>query len=105
MSVTVVLYVDRFGSVLIAITERRRSAETDIFGHSDWMTESTILETTEDRKVFIHRKLSLERSEASEDNRWLTDHNDDCILNWSDLMMNKESIFRIEVTTGNEYAH
>jgi len=98
----VALDVDRFGRVLVTITERRRNAEIDIRGHSDWMIESGTLETTEQRRDFLHRKLAPKRSE---ENTWLTDHNDDGSHDWRDLMVSKESILRIEDSTGNGYAN
>lgn len=98
----VALHVDHLGRVLVTITERRRNAELDIRGHSDWMTESITLETIEDRREFVHRKLATERSE---ENTWLADHNEDGVHDWRDLKVSKESIFRIEDNTGNGHAN
>ena len=45
--------VDDRGRVFVSVTERRRSSEFDIRGHSDWMIESIGLETAGDKKDFI----------------------------------------------------
>lgn len=96
------LHVDDNGQVYVTITERRRNAEIDIRGHSDWMIESVGLETVEDRREFIRQKLAPEKSD---ENHWLEDHNEDGSHDWRDLKVNKESVLRIEDTTGNGYAN
>lgn len=96
------LHVDDEGRVYVTITERRRNSEIDIRGHRNWMIESVGLETVEDRREFIRRKLAPEKSV---ENQWLEDHNEDGNHNWHDLMVNKESVLRIEDTTGNGYAN
>lgn len=96
------LHVDDDGRAFVTITERRRNAEIDIRGHSDWMTEAVGMETLEDRREFIRRKISPEKSD---ENQWLEDHNEDGNHDWRDLTVNKESVLRIEDTTGNGYAN
>ncbi len=66
------------------------------------MIESVELETVEDRREFIRRKLAPENSD---ENQWLEDHNEDGSHDWRDLTVNKESVIRIEDTTGNGYAN
>lgn len=96
------LNVDNQGRVYVSITERRRNSELDIRGHSDWMIESIGLETTEERRDFVHRKLAPERSSK---NTWLTDFNEDGSHDLYDLTVKKESIFRLEDRTGNGHAN
>lgn len=102
MSDAVSLYMDHRGRAYVTITERRRNSELDIRGHSNWMTQSLLLETTEERVDFVKKELASERSEQ---NSWLTDYNNDGIRDWRDLMVNQESVVRIEDTTGNGFAN
>lgn len=98
----VAIHVDNYGRVLVTVTNRRRTSEIDIRGHSDWMIESVELESVEDRRSFLHRKLS---PELSSDNSWLNDFNEDGSRDWRDLTVNKESVFRLEDLTANGYAN
>ncbi|WP_340106577.1 HEAT repeat domain-containing protein [Rhodohalobacter sp. 8-1] len=96
------LDVDDLGRVYVSITERRRTSEIDIRGHSDWMIESITLETDEDKKEFLHRKLAPENSDQNE---WITDFNGDGSHDYRDLAVNKESVLRLEDTSGNGHAN
>ncbi|MEX0906133.1 MAG: HEAT repeat domain-containing protein [Balneolaceae bacterium] len=98
----VALHVDGQGRILVTITERRRNGEIDIRGHSGWMIESSTFETVEDRRDFLHRELAPERSD---ENSWLADQNEDGSHDWRDLLMYKESVFRVEDLTGNGIAN
>lgn len=94
--------VDDQGRVYVSITERRRNSEIDIRNHTDWMIESVILETAEDKKEFLHRELAPENSDQNE---WLTDFNDDGSHDYRDLAVNKESVLRLEDVSGNGHAN
>jgi len=96
------IHVDDDGRVYVTITERRRNAEIDIRGLSGWMIESIELETVDDRRELIRRKLAPEKSA---NNQWLEDYNRDGSHDWRDLKMGKESVLRIEDTTGDGYAN
>ncbi|MFH5886414.1 HEAT repeat domain-containing protein [Halalkalibaculum sp. DA3122] len=98
----VALDVDHDGTVWVTNTARRRTSEIDIRGHRNWMIESLTLETVEERRDFLHRKLAPERSAQNE---WLNDHNGDGSHDWRDLTVNKESVFRVRDLTGNGYAN
>jgi len=94
--------VDDRGRVFVSVTERRRTSEFDIRGHSDWMIESIVLETAGDKKDFIHRKLAPSNSDQ---NNWLEDFNGDGSHDYRDLTVNKESVLRLEDLTGNGHAN
>lgn len=98
----VALHVDHKGRILVTTTGRRRNSELDIRGHREWMIESLTFETVEDRRDFLHRELSPERSD---ENTWLSDYNEDGSHDWRDLTVNKESVFRLEDLTGNGFAN
>lgn len=94
--------VDHLGRVLVTVTERRRGAALDIRGLRDWMIESIIFETVEDRREFLHRELSPDRSD---ENEWLDNINNNGYRDWRDLTVAKESVFRLEDVTGNGHAN
>jgi len=94
--------VDDQGSVYVSVTERRRNSELDIRSHADWQIESIRLETAEDKKEFILRKLAPEHSNQ---NRWITDLNDDGSHDYRDLAVNSESVLRLEDLSGNGHAN
>lgn len=98
----VAIDVDHLGRILVTVTGRRRGSVLDIRGHRDWFIESIMMETVEDRRDFLHRELSPERSD---ENRWLEDYNRDGSHDWRDLTVNKESVFRLEDLTGNGNAN
>ncbi|MEX2436064.1 MAG: HEAT repeat domain-containing protein, partial [Balneolaceae bacterium] len=98
----IALNVDHKGRILATTTGRRRNSELDIRGHREWMIESSTFETVEDRRDFLHRELSAERSE---ENTWLSDFNEDGSHDWRDLTVRKESVFRLEDLTGNGQAN
>lgn len=96
------LNVDDKGRVYVSITERRRNSEIDIRNHTDWMIEAVTLETAEDKKEFLHRKLAPENSDQNE---WLTDFNNDGSHDYRDLAVNKESVLRLKDLSGNGHAN
>ncbi|MEX1135549.1 MAG: HEAT repeat domain-containing protein, partial [Balneolales bacterium] len=98
----VALHVDHKGRVLVTVTGRRRSGEIDIRGHRDWMIESIAMESPEDRRDFLHKELSTEKSA---ENSWLSEYVEDGSQTWRDLEVNKESIYRLEDLTGNGHAN
>lgn len=97
----IALHVDQQGRVYITRTHRQKNSEFDIRGHRDWMTASITLQTVEDRRAFLKKTFSPEKSEA---NSWLPDLNGDSLHDWHDLAVEKEQIFRIEDTDGDGIA-
>lgn len=78
------------GRVFYTSAHRMEHSEFDIRGHRDWMTASLSFETVEDRQAFL-RKTFTEGSEQSE--RHLKDLNEDGVLDWRDLTMEKEEVW------------
>jgi len=98
----IALRIDQQGRVYISRTNRQKDSEFDIRGHRDWMTASISLQTVEDRRKFIRETFSPERSE--ENSTWFPDLNKDSIVDWKDLTVQKEEIFRLEDKDGDGLA-
>ena len=97
----IALFMDDNGRAFYSKTNRQANSEFDIRGHTDWMIESISFKTVEDRRAFLHKELSPERSEF---NKWLEDLNGDGSHDWRDLLIEKEEIFRVEDTSGDGIA-
>ena len=97
----IALFIDDQGRAYYSKTNRQANSEFDIRGHTDWMIESISFKTVEDRRAFLHKELSPERSDL---NQWLDDLNGDGSHDWRDLLIEKEEIFRVEDTSGDGMA-
>lgn len=102
LSDPVALHMDNNGRAWVTVTERRRAGEVDIRGHRDWMVESIGMESVEDRRNFLHEKLSPENSA---ENAWLQDYAENGTQTWRDLKANREAVYRLEDITGNGLAN
>lgn len=78
------------GSIFYTRATRQTSSEFDIRGHHDWMTASLSFETVEDRRAFLRKTFSAD-SEQSEAH--LKDLNEDGVLDWKDLTVEKENVW------------
>ena len=97
----VAMAIDDQGRVYINRTNRQKNSEFDIRGHRDWMTESIGLQTVEDRRAFLRKTFSPEKSKANE---WLADLNEDGVHDWKDLAVEKDEIWRLEDTNNDGIA-
>ncbi|WP_142713852.1 PVC-type heme-binding CxxCH protein [Fodinibius sediminis] len=88
------LDIDNKGRLFVTNTTRSWSSEFDIRDHRNWMDEAMTWSTVEDRRDFLHRELSPERSENNKD--WLPDRNEDGSHDWKDLTVQKEKVYRVE---------
>ena len=95
--------VDNQGLAFITVTNRRYTSSLDIRDHPDWTTESLKMNSTEDRRAFLHNKLDASRS--NENSSWLEDHNNDSVSDWKDLTGEQEEVYRVEDRTGNGLAN
>lgn len=91
----VAIHLDEQGRLFYTRTNRRKSTEIDIRAHQDWETESTRMQTVEDRRAFLHRVLAPANSAK---NDWLKDLNGDGSRDWRDLAVEKEEVYRVEDT-------
>lgn len=95
----IALDMDDQGRALITKTNRSVSSEFDIRNvHPSWYQETIKFESVEDRRDFLHRVLTPERSD---ENTFVTDHNEDGIRDWRDLTVMKEEIWRVEDRSGD----
>jgi quinoprotein glucose dehydrogenase len=97
----VAMAIDEQGRIYLNRTNRQKNSEFDIRGHRDWMTESIGLQTVEDRRAFLRKTFSADRSK---ENEWLPDLNEDGIHDWKDLAVEKDEIWRLEDTDNDGFA-
>jgi len=99
----IAIHMDHFGRALVTVTHRSRNSEFDIRDvHSSWLQETIKFKSVEDRREFLHRELTPERSE---ENTFVPDHNNDGLHDWRDLTVMKEEVWRVEDLTGNGMAN
>lgn len=89
----IALHIDNQGRAFITRTHRQKNSEFDIRGYRQWMIESISWQTVDDRRAFLRRELSPERSDS---NTWLKDLNEDGLHDWRDLAVEQEEVYRIE---------
>ena len=93
--------IDDQGRLYYTTTDRQKHSEFDIRGHPDWEIPSIQLQTTEERRAFLHKELSPENSKK---NLWLADLNGDSSHDWKDLTVEKEHVYRLEDINGDGVA-
>ncbi len=86
----IAISIDPQGRIYYTSATRQSNSEFDIRGHRNWMTASISFETPEDRRQFL-RETFTENSEESE--KHLKDLNEDGVLDWRDLTVEKEEIW------------
>ncbi len=93
--------IDDRGRVYLTRTNRQKNSEFDIRSHQDWMIPSISFQTVEDRREFLKKEFSEDKSEQ---NSWLEDLNNDSIHDWKDLAVEKEEVWKLEDLDGNGIA-
>ena len=93
--------MDDQGRLYYTRTNRQKNSEFDIRGHQDWKIESISLQTIEDKRAFLKKVLSPEKSK---NNTWLPDLNKDGSHDWRDLTVQKEQVYRVEDKSGDGVA-
>ena len=93
--------MDEEGTLYYTSSGRLGKVEFDIRGHQDWEIESIGLQSIEEKRAFLRKELSPERSEF---NTWLKDYNGDGSHDWRDMLEIKESIYRVKDTNGDGLA-
>ena len=88
----IAISVDEKGQIYYTLATRLAHSEFDIRGHRNWMTASISFQSVEDRRAFL-RKTFSEPNEEGE--RFLKDLNEDGILDWRDLTVEKEQIWLV----------
>ena len=97
----IAISMDPQGGIYYTQGNRIENSEFDIRGHRDWMTESVSWESVEDRRDFIRRTFT---DDSEQSKKHLKDLNKDGVLNWKDLTVEKEEVWRISDESGDGYA-
>jgi len=92
MADPIAISMDPKGGIFYTQGNRLEHSEFDIRGHRDWMTESISWQTVEDRRSFLKRTFT---DDSEQGKKHLQDLNKDGVLNWKDLTVEKEEIWRI----------
>ncbi len=93
--------VDNYGKLYYTRTNRQKHSEFDIRGHQDWEIESIQLKNIEEKRAFLRKILSPVNSKKNE---WLADLNGDGSHDWKDMTVEKEHVYRLEDTNGDDVA-
>jgi len=91
--------VDPQGRVYVTQTTRRKVGDLDIREHTQWIPADVALDDIENKIAFYHDVLApgkMLRPEGS-----LKDHNKDGSIDWKDLTVHSERIYRLEDTDGD----
>jgi quinoprotein glucose dehydrogenase len=98
----VAVSLDPQGRAYVTQTTRRKVADLDIREHPQWIPFDAALEDIEQKKAFYHEVLAPGRMTRPEGD--LRDHNKDGSIDWKDLTVHTERIYRLEDTTGKGVA-
>lgn len=91
--------VDPQGRVYVTQTTRRKVADLDIREHLDWIPRDVRLESIEQKRAFFHEVLAPGKVLKPQGS--LKDHNKDGSIDWKDLTVHSERIYRLEDTDGD----
>jgi len=98
MGDTVAIHVDDKGRIWAGITQRSNNSEFDIRNYPDWEHRSVAFRNMDDRRAFLKEELAPEK--GAQNNR-IPDRNGDGSHDWRDLTVMKESVIRLEDTSGS----
>lgn len=98
----VAVTTDFKGRVYVTQTTRRKVADLDIREHPQWVPIDVALDDIEKKKAFYHDVLAPGKMLRPEGG--LKDHNKDGSIDWRDLTVHSERIYRLEDTDGDGVA-
>ena len=98
----VAISMDPQGGIYYTSGTRLEHSEFDIRGFTDWMTASISFQSVEDRRNFLRTTLAPEKSE--ENTKVIEDLNEDGNHDWRDLLVEKETIWRVSDQSGDGIA-
>ncbi|MEM6318091.1 MAG: HEAT repeat domain-containing protein [Bacteroidota bacterium] len=98
----IAISMDDQGGIYYTNAVRLGNSEFDIRGHRDWMTESISWQHVEDRRAFLRKELAPENSEKNKS--VIEDLNEDGSHDWRDLLVEKETVWRVEDADGDGLA-
>jgi len=88
--------LDEAGNVYVASTTRRKAGDLDIREHSIWIPDDVALTSPEEKLAFFQRELAPGKLKAPRGG--LKDHNKDGSIDWKDLTVPKETIYKLSDT-------
>jgi putative membrane-bound dehydrogenase-like protein len=88
--------VDETGSVYVASTTRRKAGDLDIREHSVWIPDDVALTSPAEKLAFFQRELAPGKLRSPRGG--LKDHNKDGSIDWKDLGVPKETIYKLADT-------
>ena len=88
--------VDEAGNVYVSSTTRRKAGDLDIREHSAWIPDDVGLTSPEEKLAFYQRELAPGKLKSPRGG--LKDHNKDGSIDWKDLTVPKETIFKLTDT-------
>ena len=97
----IAISIDPNGHIYYTSATRQSNSEFDIRGYREWMTASISWQSVEDRRKFLRETLSADKSD---ENTFLTDLNGDGIVDWTDLTVEKEQVWRVMDSDGDGIA-
>ncbi|RBP44311.1 putative membrane-bound dehydrogenase-like protein [Roseimicrobium gellanilyticum] len=92
----VAVTVDPQGRVYVTQTTRRKVGDLDIREHTQWIPNDVAMESIEQKKAFYHDVLAPGKTLRPRGS--LKDHNKDGSIDWKDLTVHTERIYRLEDT-------
>ncbi|MEM1123410.1 MAG: HEAT repeat domain-containing protein, partial [Bacteroidota bacterium] len=98
----IAISMDDQGGIFYTNAVRLGNSEFDIRGHRNWMTESISWQHVEDRRAFLRKELAPENSEKNKS--IVEDLNKDGSHDWQDLLVEKETVWRVEDADGDGLA-
>ena len=90
----IAISMDDRGGIYYTNAVRLENSEFDIRGHRDWMTQSISWQHVEDRRAFLRKELAPANSDKNKS--IVEDLNEDGSHDWKDLLVEKETVWRVE---------
>lgn len=94
--------VDEQGRVYVTETTRRKAGDLDIREHMEWVANDQSFQDIDDKMKFYHEALAPGKLKGPSGG--LLDHNKDGSVDWQDLLVPKERIWRLEDKNGDGIA-
>ncbi|MBL9204448.1 MAG: hypothetical protein JNN01_05140, partial [Opitutaceae bacterium] len=91
--------VDPQGRVYVTSTTRRKVADLDIREHPMWIPDDVGLKSVEEKSAFLRRELAPGKLRTPRG--MLKDHNQDGSIDWKDLTVHTERIYRLTDKDGD----
>lgn len=98
----VAVTVDEKGAVYACTTTRRKVSDLDIREHTQWIADDQALTSPQEKEAFYKRVMAPGAMRGPQGS--LKDHNGDGSVDWRDLTVHKERIYKLVDTDGDGVA-